>query len=496
MPIRITGMNSGLDTEKIISELVKVQSSKKDKLIKSQKSLSYKQDAWKELNTKIYNLYSKTVSNMKFSTTYAKKASTVSNTSVASVSASSTAVDGTQSLEVSQLAKTGYLTGAKLDSSVGSATKMSDLDPTFTGGTFSVTVNGSAKEVSLDASSTVATAVSKLREAGVNASFDSGNKRFFISSKESGQAADFTMTPADANGTKAMELLGIANGMTGVTKIAGQNAMIKLNGAEFESATNAFSVNGLTITALSETEAGSPVSINTSNDTAAIYDIIKGFVSEYNTLIKEVDTKYNAESAKGFQPLTSEEKAELSDKEVEEWENKIKTSILRRDNTLSEVGSVLKSATQKGITVGGETLYLSTFGIGTMGYFDAPDNEKGLLHIDGDETDTTSSGKDDKLKAAIAQDPEKMVEFFTNFATNMYDQIFSKMTSTSMRSIYKVYNDKQMKSDYDSYTVKIAKQEERLRDLENKYYKQFSAMETALSKLTSKETAISGLLGN
>ncbi len=131
-----------------------------------------------------------------------------------------------------------------------------------------------------------------------------------------------------------------------------------------------------------------------------------------------------------------------------------------------------------------------------MGYFDAPDNEKGLLHIDGDETDTTSSGKDDKLKAAIAQDPEKMVEFFTNFATNMYDQIYSKMTSTSMRSIYKVYNDKQMKSDYDSYTVKIAKQEERLRDLDNKDYKQFSAMETALSKLTSKETAISGLLGN
>ena len=62
MPIRITGMNSGLDTESIISELVKAKSAKKDSLVKAQTKLQWKQDAWKELNTKVYNLYSKTLS--------------------------------------------------------------------------------------------------------------------------------------------------------------------------------------------------------------------------------------------------------------------------------------------------------------------------------------------------------------------------------------------------------------------------------------------------
>ena len=51
MPIRITGMNSGLDTESIITELVKAKSVKKDSLVKAQTRLEWKQNAWKELNS-------------------------------------------------------------------------------------------------------------------------------------------------------------------------------------------------------------------------------------------------------------------------------------------------------------------------------------------------------------------------------------------------------------------------------------------------------------
>ena len=72
MPIRITGMNSGLDTESIISELVKAKSAKKDDLVKAQTKLQWKQDAWKELNTKVYSLYSKTLSNMRLQGDYLK----------------------------------------------------------------------------------------------------------------------------------------------------------------------------------------------------------------------------------------------------------------------------------------------------------------------------------------------------------------------------------------------------------------------------------------
>ena len=52
-----------------------------------------------------------------------------------------------------------------------------------------------------------------------------------------------------------------------------------------------------------------------------------------------------------------------------------------------------------------------------------------------------------------------------------------------------------MKSEYDSYTKEIAEQEEKLNDLQDKWYDKFSAMETALAKLSSKTSALSGLLG-
>ena len=79
MAMRITGMNSGLDTEKIITELLKAKSVKKDNLVKAQKKLEYKQDAWKTLNSKIYTLYNKTINNLKYTSTYKKQKSIVSN---------------------------------------------------------------------------------------------------------------------------------------------------------------------------------------------------------------------------------------------------------------------------------------------------------------------------------------------------------------------------------------------------------------------------------
>ena len=85
MPIRITGMNSGLDTESIISELVKAQKTKTDNIRKKQTSLQWKQDAWKELNSKVYKLFQNTLGSMRFSTDYAKKVTDVSNNSAVKV---------------------------------------------------------------------------------------------------------------------------------------------------------------------------------------------------------------------------------------------------------------------------------------------------------------------------------------------------------------------------------------------------------------------------
>ena len=103
----------------------------------------------------------------------------------------------------------------------------------------------------------------------------------------------------------------------------------------FTGNTNVFEINGLTFTALSTTAAGEEITVTTEDDVDGIYDMVKGFLKEYNSLINEMDKLYNADSAKGYEPLTDDEKDAMSDTEVEKYEQKIKDALLRRDSNLS-----------------------------------------------------------------------------------------------------------------------------------------------------------------
>ena len=139
---------------------------------------------------------------------------------------------------------------------------------------------------------------------------------------------------------------------------------------------------------------------------------------------------------------------------------------------------------------------LSSFGIATQGYFSSGENEKGVYHIDGDSDDSVSSGNDDKLRAAIASDPETVVSFFSQLATKLYTDLGNKMATSSVSSAYTVYNDKQMTKQYSEYTTKISDAETKITTWEDYYYSKFSAMESALSKLNSQTSSMSGLFGN
>lgn len=503
MPMRVTGLNSGLDTESIITALVEAKSEKKNKLVKAQTRLEWKQDAWKELNKKVYSFYTKTLSNMRMQGDYTKKITKSSNESAVSVITGSNAANGVQNLEVISQAKSGYLTGAELKKSGNkadytSSTKLSEIDGlNLNGGEkLTIKVGGKDKEISLTGDMTINQLVSKLRDAGVNANFDEKNQRFFISSKETGAANNFEITASDSTGSPAASTILTKLGLEGSdsNKINGSDAEIKLNGATFTSDSNTFEINGLTITVNQETSE--KITLNTTDDTDGIYDMIKNFFKEYNELIIEMDSLYNAESSKGYEPLTDEEKEALSEKEIEKWEEKIKNSILRKDSTLNTVSSAIKQIMLQGVKMSdGNQHYLSEFGIGTLGYFNAGENEKSAYHIDGDPDDSNVSNNDDKLRAAIASDPDKVTEFFSTLSKNLYDKLFDMMKTTEYSSAFTLYDDKLMKEEYSSYTSKISKQEALIKAYEDRYYKKFAAMETALSKLQTKENALAGMFG-
>lgn len=288
-----------------------------------------------------------------------------------------------------------------------------------------------------------------------------------------------------------------ANGNADAKKIDGQDAVIKLNGIEYTGNTNSFSVNGLIITAQAATGDGddNAITITTQTDTQGVYDKIKDFLTQYNSLINEITSLYNADSAKGYEPLTDEEKDAMSDTEIEKWEEKIKSSLLRRDDSLESIMYTMTSAMSKGIQVNGKTYYLSSFGIKTLGYLNAAENEQNAYHIDGDEDDASTKGNDDKLLKALTEDPDTVIQFFQGLTDNLYTTMGKKMETSTLSSMYKVYNDKEMASEYSDYTDIIKKWEEKLQAQEDYYYKKFSAMETALSKLQSQTSSLTNLFG-
>ena len=282
------------------------------------------------------------------------------------------------------------------------------------------------------------------------------------------------------------------------TKVSGEDAKITVDGVEYTSSTDTLTVNGMTITALEPTDPNKEVTVSTKTDTDGVYDMIKDFIKSYSDLMNEMDSLYNAESSKGYEPLLSEEKDALSDSEIEEWEKKIKDSLLRRDSTLSDVSSAMRMDMMMTMQIGGRTYSLADFGIETQSYFKAKDNERNAYHILGDKDDPLSwepeAGKPD-LKSMIAKDPDAVMDFFTKLTNNLHDTISEKMSPSEMSSALTVYNDKKMKEDYDDYTKKIKAQEEKLNAYIDKWYAKFSAMETALSKLESKNSSLSSLFG-
>lgn len=706
MAIRMSGLQSGMDTETLVNALVSGYNVQKDNLVKAQTKLQWKQDAWKSMNTSIYSFYTGKLSSARLSKTYNLKAASISDSTKAKVTASSSAVNGTQKLEIKKLASTGYLTGGTISkkdlTKADGGTKLSDITGGLAGN-ITVTADGRSTDIAIADDMTVNQFVVKLKDAGLNASFDENNQRFFISAQTSGASHDFALTASDDNGLKALQGLGlytvndtetaeykkwaeyandadaldklkkstyesksikyedraktyadrynnaksvikamesddtwvkgetvdsynqkaadaktaletqwssylkkgsdgnvvrdkdgnaefdtdaiekagkttefeaqkksteaivngakkyedankelaavkdyvtlnsegnaevdkdninanvksevdtenaaikaasdkaiddkvaysqamlekITNGKlkssSGAARITGSDAEIILNNATYTNNTNNFSINGLTIEASALTDGA--VTITTNTDIDGIYKNIKDFFKEYNNIIKSMDEAYNATSAKGYEPLTSDEKEAMTDDEVEKWEKKIKDSLLRKDSTLGSASSSMKNLMAQAFEINGKKYSLASFGIKTQDYFSAGTNEKGVYHIDGDSDDSVSSGNDDKLRAAIANDPDTVVEFFSKLTTSVYNDLGNRMASSSTSSAFTLYNDKQMEKEYSTYTTKISSKEEEITTWEDYYYKKFSSMESALAKLNQTQSSLSG----
>lgn len=386
-------------------------------------------------------------------------------------------------------------------SDIGASTKLSDIGIKV-GTTFSI--NG--KDFVVDENTTISDFTAGLSKMGVSANFDANQGRIYINASATGADYDFNLTSSD---NSALDILGL-NVNAGATKVDAQDAIIEYNGVEYVGSSNTFELNGLTITAKGVTGTydkmtgtfsnNSPISVDVGTDVDGVYNTIKNFVKKYNELIEEMNTLYNEEKT-DYEPLTDEERGELSDTQIEQWEKKAKQGILRRDETISKLLSSMRTILNKGVTVidkdGNEKRYtLASLGIVTGDY-----SENGKLHIMGDEDDAEYAAETNKLKAALESNPEIFSQLFVGdkenpgLGTQLYSSLSKAMGRSETSHSLTFYDDITLDDKIDDKEDEIDKWTEKLQALEDKYYDQFAAMETAMAKLQSQQSYISALMG-
>lgn len=700
MPIRMTGLTSGLDTESIVNQLMSAQRTKQTKVENKKQKLEWKQEIWKGLNTKIYGFYKDSLSKMKYSSNYSTKKASVSDSTKLTATASTNAAAGSYKVAINKIASAQYVTSGKLDykdtdgktaKTATSSTKLSELGMS-SGTVLKLEVGDKSSALEVNDSTTIKDFVDFCSNAGLNATFDEKQQRFFLSSKDSGEENSFklsangyssdgqtivnnlndavgltnltsdqkktynsivygaiasnkeissddittlqtlakssadaeanskatafyrakleknyTLSDEDAkaiedkynaNGTltdedkataiqkekdekkkadidkqmatdesKAAITTLVESGITAqnvsdaglddasqytfeskterdnVAKEAVNNAVtaynkvaskgitstnsalaalglqnvdgsavsessnslgmvvteasdteIVYNGATLKSNNTSIEVAGVTLDLLGTTAAGETVNVTVSNDTSAVYDTIKEFITEYNSILKTMNTYYGAASASSYEVLTDDQKKAMSDDEVDKWNTKIKDSLLRRDSTLNSLISTLKTDMMGTVTASnGKTYSLANLGITTSS---KNYNEGGLLHIKGDEDDDEFADSTNTLMQMLEEDPDTVKEVLSGLASNLYDSLNKKMGTTTLSSALTFYNDKEMASQLSDYKKEISDWESKLSDMEEKYYSQFSAMETALAKIQSQQNTLSSYLGS
>ncbi|MBQ6759166.1 MAG: flagellar filament capping protein FliD, partial [Selenomonadaceae bacterium] len=177
---------------------------------------------------------------------------------------------------------------------------------------------------------------------------------------------------------------------------------------------NKKTVGGITYTALNKTEANRPATVSVSQDTDAIIDKVKSFVTDYNKLLADLYAKYDEKPNSDYKPLTQSQKDQMKDEQIEKWEEKAKAGLLYHDQTLGKIIQNMRNAVSE--TVDGiDSKYNSIYslGISTTGL-------KGQLVID-----------EDKLKKAMAEDPDAVYNVFAKLEST---------TTDNKSAVYKVDN--------------------------------------------------------
>jgi flagellar hook-associated protein 2 len=474
--MRIGGLASGMDIDTLVKDLMKAERIPLDKLSQKKTTLEWQRDDYRSMNRLLKDLDQLIFSGINLQGSFSKKAVTSSNSSVVSATANGNAVNTTTAINVTKLAKPAmWVTEGTLAEGYTAADNVK-LSFSVKSGDGSTTTTQTIDIVKGDNIDTIA---SKFNSSGlgVTAFYDEQQDKFIITKKDTGDQASIIINDSGTGTETFMQSLGFINATTNgeiatAGKTGGGLAEFTINGYQTKRATNSYTISGVTYNLQ---QIGS-ANISVSSDTNATVDIIKSFVDKYNETIEAINKKTSETRYRDFPPLTDEQRKDLSEKEAELWDEKAKSGMLRRDSILSSGLNAMRQDMYSTINTG-DTKYdqLSEIGITTTSIY----QDKGKLEID-----------ETKLREALATNPDAVMKLFTG--TDTVDGVAKKLRETIEDTKKKI----ELKAgnaggtnatftlgrELTDVDKRISAFEDRLVQVENRYWRQFSAMEQAIQR--------------
>ncbi|MFJ8064162.1 flagellar hook-associated protein 2 [Psychrobacillus sp. NPDC096426] len=501
--LRVGGLASGMDIDSIVADLMKAERIPLDKLTAKKTTYEWQRDAFRSVNTKLKTFDDYLFNNFSLSSNFNKKTVSNTNSDLLSATANSSAT-GTLSIEkVTQLATAARAVGSEVKTTANTtatgSSKMSELgiaaDTSIS--LKSIKADGTmsdAVKIDIKSTDTIDQVVSRINSsnAGVTALFEGG--KISITAKNTGDNKDGAeiQVTEDTNGVFAK--LGVNfNNLT-----AGQNAKFSVNGLETERPSNTFAISGYSVTLKSTFNIDSnsntvaPVQLKADTDIDSMVDKVKEFVEKYNELISGMNDSLKEKKYRDFPPLTDEQRKDMSEKEQELWDEKAKSGLLKNDAIISSGLGHMRNAIYGKVGNGANIIdTLAEMGITTSSIY----SDGGKLVID-----------EDKLKKALTENPDQVVKTLTNSGT--------KTTGEDTRGIVQRLRDsikdftgkiekKAGKATFtdQQYTIgkslidmnnRITNFQRRLEDIESRYWRQFTAMEKAISQANQQSSFLMG----
>lgn len=351
------------------------------------------------------------------------------------------------------------------------------------------------KKISYKQTDKISDVMNRINASGVGVTAILSGSELSLTANIAGEGKDGAMNiEKDDNGF--FQKLGLLDGKTGdltAKGTSGTNGSIVVNGVKIEGTSNTYSVSGYSLTINQTITKGTdaPTKISSTTDTDKIVDKVKEFVKTYNELIANVSQRTTEKRKVGYDPLTDAQKAEMNTAEIEKWEETAKKGLLKGDATLNKVLSDMRTT-------------LSTYGTKDAEGNSTPSSTDILFKIGITTSSTWSDGgkleiDEDKLKKALADDPNVVSRIFAGDSSTNQEGVISSLRKTAQNavSIIKESAGSESSSSDTTYSIgktisslstKIDDWKDRLKDIEERYWKQFSAMETAIQKANSQSS--------